>query len=290
MATGKFKRRMHRRGGRKRKGGHARVKKLKTGGTIVHAKVRDVVSYVHRGMPFPDHYICKLNSVLEGNFIGSEYSATGAASFYVNANQLTLPWVAGGAPTFPTHSATATAGLSPYNGYTVASLEPQGLGQLLTRSPGVGIETRGIYQSYRVIASTIRVFLSNQSVTNDVWLTIVPFVVNALYVPINQAGAAADQFAKTCRGSYINSRTRPLSNSISMPKIFGRTQAQYMDDEAYAGTGTTSPTLQANWGVYIQEMDGLPPAAGTDLGCTLKCEVEWVVEFYNALSAALDTL
>lgn len=257
--------------------------------TIVKAKRRDVVAYVHRHMPFPTHYICKLNSIMEGNYIPAEFSADGNVSFRVSLNHIKFPWTSplGISTEFPTHVAGAGYGASPYGGYTNATLEPQGLGQLLQRPAAGGQETRGIYESFRVISSKLTVQMTDVSVSSDCWVTICPYLLTGVtnQDPTLQSAAAADPFSRTVRISYATNSPKPqLTNSISVATLAGQTPQQVINDFGYTATWSTTVAYPMLWGIFLKCVTGVQPASPV----FLKVECEWVTEFFGPVGAALD--
>lgn len=190
--------------------------------------------------PFPSRYICKLKYATALNGVGGPPGA-GYGNYQFQVNSLWDPDSTG------------------------IGHQPYGMDQLTL-----------LYNRYRVISCR---YVVNGTVANAG--TEVNSVMGVL--PANEGvtvtGGIAE-FQENPRAKYITQYVgseRTLSGNIYIPALVGRTKSQYMADDRYQATMTTSPAELAVMNLFFGNLDGTLATATADLNVTL----EFTVEFFD---------
>jgi len=147
---------------------------------------------------------------------------------------------------------------------------------------GVGHQPYGfdqlaiLYNRYRVISAGWRIQMPVQNAGN-------PIVVGCL--PSNDASLTwldTGVMMENPRAKYITqnpgSACQTLRGKISIPKLVGRTKAQYMADDHYQAVINTSPIENAF--LYIQSFNALGGTPNPTIPLTVV--LEFTVEYFDA--------
>nr|WAE42364.1 MAG: capsid protein [Cressdnaviricota sp.] len=207
-----------------------------------------MITYIPKGMwsPFPPAYRTKFHC----NITGAVPAGAVGASYCTSVNRLFLPY-----------ASNVWGSVSDWPGMlgplTTSTINPIGLTQLLGNTTG----STSPYQNYRVYKSTITVQLLPGSDVDNIDVTIVPVPISSVASSSYDA-ALMQPYSKTKMFS-ANQLGRPLSNSISVSKLWGIRPQAIKDDltTQFTGSETGGPSQTGVWHVWVQTPDNVALAA-----------------------------
>lgn len=132
-----------------------------------------------------------------------------------------------------------------------------------------------LYNRYRVIACGYRIQVNWQ--TNQ---SAQPVLVGALPANESLLFSSVSELRENPRAKYISqnygAESKVLSGKTYIPSLVGRTKAQYMADDRYQATMTTSPNELA----ILNIITG-PNGSDSPGSATLQIVLEYTVEFFD---------
>lgn len=130
-----------------------------------------------------------------------------------------------------------------------------------------------LYNRYRVIGCSYRISCAVSDNTVPLQVALVPSN-ETIPSPSNIAQIRESPRAKyVLQGAGANIRT--ISGYVSLPSLFGRTKAQYMADDRYQSTVTTSPSELAVLNCFAGLLSEGSSTATVYFNIELNYHVEW---------------
>lgn len=139
---------------------------------------------------------------------------------------------------------------------------------------GVGHQPYGfdqltpIYNRYRVIACTYSVNAYNG--TTPIRFGCLP---SNEIPPIGNMDELCENPRSRWAIQLPNGSTEQVKGAVSIPSLFGRTKSQYMADDRYQATNSSSPQELALLNIYAQSLSNVP--TDVQVTVTLNYLVEW---------------
>jgi hypothetical protein len=132
------------------------------------------------------------------------------------------------------------------------------------------LSSAALYQSYRVLASSIIIDLASISITDNIYACIVPVTTGNVYPAYDTAVSGA--LARKAR--FNASSVNKLRNSTSLAKIVGVSESALADDMFgyYSSINRASPAQNAYWAFYWDDAINNTSAIGYTV--TVKYYVE----------------
>jgi len=192
--------------------------------------------------PIPDSYVTKMKFCYSVNGLGGPANL-GYGNLQMAAN----------APATPTYG---TVSHQPYGWDTFASM----------------------YNRYRAIRCSyvIQGSVNNGAVRADSIIGVLPGNEGATITGVPGINEFQENPKAKFMTQYVGAE-KTLTGSVYIPKLCGRTKAQYMADDRYQATTAVAPLENAVLNIFYGFLDGTQATATADLNITL----EYTVEFFD---------